>query len=279
MLVARLLESTADNATRLDACQFLQESREVTFKWLWELAAKLQDADVESQVIDFQRRVCEMAAICRSTYDVNPAYFPYLLSTSNDYSILISCFVTLYANQPPDLRMAPPGLRGLLYQDRRLAYKITPVLVQKLKENPRLLDQAVSQHWDDYHPGPCGWAILSDLNPRWVSTTTSSGAQLNAQQVHLDLQQGNLLVDGQPLGRLPQEYVAHPIYAQLFGQVGLRFHFCRIVSDALGLFYNRKYSVLSLPTLREWFIQYALILKETRCVGCCGQQSFMFTGF
>jgi hypothetical protein len=263
MLVCRLLESTNNNTTHLDSYNFLREARAVTLRWLGELSAKLEDAEVDSEVLGFQQRVCEMAAICRSTYDVSLMHLAEVLSSTEDYSVLISCSVTLYDNQPPKPNKAAPSLRKLLSRDRRLAHKVTPRIIERLIISPRILDLPVSLHWNDYHPGIVGWGILRAPNARWVSTATLSTAGRSSQRVHINLLEGRLLVDGRPLGRLPREYVAHPTYLRLFGRVGF-FDFIIRSSYLCHNTVHRKFLMSYLPTLPEWFLQHALTLKEIR---------------
>ncbi|KAG9082529.1 hypothetical protein FRC07_014174, partial [Ceratobasidium sp. 392] len=193
MLIARLLSSTTDTKTHIEAHRFLREARVVTFGWLDELSSKLRDAELESQVLDYQQRVCEMAAICRSTYDVDAPHLRELLSNPEDWLALISCSVTIYDNQPPKLQNAPQNLQTLLTRDRRLAYKTLPILLEKLQKTPRLLDASVSCCWNGYRPGPSGWFSLPDPNSRWVSTGTMSISGGASQKVHFNLLNGSLL--------------------------------------------------------------------------------------
>ena len=237
MLVTRLLASTNDRTVQNDAYAFLRAARDVTLRWLRELLAKLQDAEIDSQILDYQERVCEMAAICRSTYDVDPIHLESLLSTTDDISILITCSINLYDNQPPNLGKSPRSLQTLLCRDRRLTHKTLPVILSHLSRNSRLLDPAVVRLWPDYRADSIGWASLADPNSRWVSTMTGAA---NRQSVHLNLLEGRLLIDGKPLGRLPREYVSHPSYARLFGQV-------RFSIRGLGLLFN-----LSSPNRKCW---------------------------
>jgi hypothetical protein len=219
MLVTRLLASTNDIVVHHEAYRFLREARGVTFKWLAGLSEKLQRSELEAQVLDYQRRVYEMAAICRSTYDVDPPHLLKLLSDADDFFTLISCSVTLYDNQPPDIDKAPSTLQMLLCRDRRLAHKTAPVILKALKLSHRILERPVSEYWNGYQPGTSGWGAISAQDSRWVSTTTASKPKQSPQQVHLDLLEGRLLVDGKPVGRLPREYITHPTYIRLFGQV------------------------------------------------------------
>jgi hypothetical protein len=238
MLVTRLMESTDNAATRLDAYKFLHDARSVTFDWLKKLTAKLQKAEVESQVLDFQRRVCEMAALCRSTFDVNPVHLPKLLSDPENYAILVSCSVALYDNQPPDLGKSPCSLQASLCRDRRLAHKIVPLMLKQLDSKTKLLNGPVSDLWSSYRPCSSGWVVLPTPNSRWVSTTTAKTTEHSSQQVHLNLLEGQLLVGGNPLGRLPRDYVKHATYIRLFGQASYLTHLHTLILVLLLTLYG-----------------------------------------
>ncbi|KAG8689950.1 hypothetical protein FRC11_014718 [Ceratobasidium sp. 423] len=216
-LVARLLSSWPPEAVLLDAYQFLREARQVTFNWLRELQAKLQAAEAEQDIIDYQFRVFEMAAICRSTFDVDPDHLANLLVTYDDVKEFIKCAVAVYENEPVDLGSAPRNIQVLACRDRRLSHLVAPSLLAMVRGDPRVLCEPLLDIWPDYSSAT-GWQVLAAPNSRWVSTTTLGGHGLLAQTVHLNLLEGRLLIDGMPLGRLPREYVKHATYIRLFGQ-------------------------------------------------------------
>ncbi|KAF8602020.1 hypothetical protein BDV93DRAFT_584535 [Ceratobasidium sp. AG-I] len=214
-LVLRLLTSAQDPTVCQDACAFLQDARDVTFKWLHELLAKLEVAEIGSQIVDYQERVCEMAAVCRSTYDVDLVQLDSLLSKPNDFSIFLTCSIHLYNNQPLNLKESSHNLQTLFCRDRRLTHKSIRTILSSMGSNPQLLDRTVLQLWPAYRPSAIGWASFSVHHPLWVSTSTAGP---NSQTVHFNLLEGRLLINGETLGRLSQEYVSHPSYSRLFGQ-------------------------------------------------------------
>lgn len=220
-LVARLLASSRDPAVHQAAYGFLQTARKVTLGWLDQLLVKLQHVDTSSGIIDYQQRVCEVAAICRSTYDIDPYHLRAVLLAPEDFSALVACFVTIHKNKPAELCEAPVSLQTLICRDRRLAHTTAPIILAQLKRNPRLLDQAMVRLWPDYRAGSVGWNVLSTDDMRWVSTTTAEEGGHLSETVHLDLLEGQLLVDGRPLGQLPRAYTQHSSYVRLFGQVSL----------------------------------------------------------
>ncbi|CUA70922.1 Proteasome activator complex subunit 4 [Rhizoctonia solani] len=217
MLVTRLLASSPNHNTTQLAFDFLRSARAVTHKWLDQLKFKLKSATGEQDVVDYQRRVCEMAAICRATYDVGPHHMRYLLATPDDFTPFIISSICLFDNQPPNIDAAPVSLRMLLCRDRRFAHHVAPFVLQSLRLHD-ILSTPLSDIWPDYRPGSTGWRMLSAPNNRWITTTTAGQHGDRTQTVNLNILTGQLLIDGKPLGRLPRHYVEHPTYVRLFGQ-------------------------------------------------------------
>ncbi|KAF8602017.1 hypothetical protein BDV93DRAFT_607811 [Ceratobasidium sp. AG-I] len=214
MLVTRLLASTQDEVVRQDSYRFLRKARHVTLGWLKELSAKLHEAEIKSHIVDYQERVCEMAAICHSTWDVDPVHLESLLSSADDFAAFILCSVILHDNRPPSPVSLTHSLQSLLLQDLRLAHRTMPLMLSRLRVSPQHLDAGILQIWPDYNANGDGWIPLT-TDSSWVSTTTRGP---HTQTVHLDVLDGQLLIDGKPLGRLPQEFISHPTYVRLFGQ-------------------------------------------------------------
>lgn len=219
LLVARLLSSALDPLVIQSAYSFLREARAVALSWLNEIAKKLQGATVDSQILDYQRRVCEMATIYRSTYDVDLKHIVHLFSNADDVSSFISCSIILRDNLPHNIETTTPSLQMLIARDRRLATLTASLLLEQVQETPEILNMSIRTLWPGYGASSAGWTKLPSPNSCWVTTTTAATPDGIIQRVHLDLLEGRLLIDGNPLGRLPQEYVGHPVYTRLFGQV------------------------------------------------------------
>lgn len=192
------------------------------------LQSKRQDAENDSDTLDYQNRVCEIAAIARATFDVDPCHLSELLVTPKDLAEFIKCGIALHDNQPTDPGSATLSLQTLLCRDNRLSHRALPLVLEILRSNNRTLCTPMVEIWSHYRPGPTGWRALKTPNNRWVSTSTAAGNRRDPQRVHLNLLQGQLLIDGKPLGRLPQGYVKDPVYIRLFGQVRLNLNIYRI---------------------------------------------------
>ncbi|KAG8690421.1 hypothetical protein FRC11_011666 [Ceratobasidium sp. 423] len=217
MLASRLFASLPSTEVVRAACDFLREARTVAYKWLGELEAKLKSA-TGKDIIGYQYRVCEMAIICRATYDVEPHHMDHLLSTSNDYAILIECSIRLYDNRPPNIQSAPATLQNIMCRDRRFSHKSGNYVLASVRRGVDVLSAPLSKVWPNYRQGLMGWRVLESPDNRWITTTTTETNEYREQEVHLNILTGELQVDGRSLGRLPRYFIEHATYIRLFGQ-------------------------------------------------------------
>ncbi|KIM42888.1 hypothetical protein M413DRAFT_26859 [Hebeloma cylindrosporum] len=220
-LISRLLASTtgAQAQVRRNGYQFLRKARQVTHKWMREIVLKLQDAVDDGQASELQRRACDMAATCRATFDVEyGTHLDSLLCSSEDVAIAIECAIVIHDNTPPHLGQKYPDFQKLLHRDRRLSHFLEAPLIALIQNDECGLDTAISSVWSSYRPGDGGWQQLDGPHSRWLTSLTAPLPGQRAQQVHYNILTGKMLVDGKPLGRLPQEIVRHSTYSRIFGQ-------------------------------------------------------------
>ncbi|KAG8922740.1 hypothetical protein FRC02_011637 [Tulasnella sp. 418] len=215
--VSRLLASATDQTIIEKGFKLLQDVRNATYGWLVELVLKLREIEDESRMQEFKLQICEVAATCRSTYDIDIEKAPALLCTTEDVSTFVHCAILVYYNSPPSISGADIPLRHLLQRDRRLAHIMEPLLSRQIGQHVDGLDQSIRRMWEFYRPS-LNWAHLPSPNSRWVTTKTLPECNQGSQAVQLNILSGQLLVDGKPLGRLPHDIVTHPTYRRIFGQ-------------------------------------------------------------
>jgi hypothetical protein len=188
-----------------------------------EIVHKLQDVVDDDEASELQRRACDMAATCRATLDVEAGtHLDVLLFSSADVAIAIECAIVIHDNTPPQGHRCP-DLQKLHNRDRRLAHSLESTLIKLIQDDQCGLDTAVTSVWSAYRAGAGGWRQLDEPNSCWLTTFTAPLPNQRAQQVHYNVLNGQLLVDGKSLGRLPREIVDHPIYKRIFGQVWMFF--------------------------------------------------------
>ncbi|KAJ7575497.1 hypothetical protein C8J56DRAFT_974753, partial [Mycena floridula] len=216
LLACRLLESAPSRIT-LDIYQLLRRARKITHGWMHELLDKLPGCS-EKSVSDIQHRLGAMAATCRATYDAGLEHLERLMTTSEDIAIFIECGIILHDNCPFPNALPKP-LRRLLDRDSRLAQKVQGRLMDlhQSRETDNGVHAAISKIWAAYRPGGT-WIWQSQDHSPWIHARTQVLGDQAAQEVHVNVWDGQLLIEGKPLGRLPAAIITHDVYKRIFGQ-------------------------------------------------------------
>jgi hypothetical protein len=213
-LISRLLASNQDTGVRARAHGLLREVRKKTFSWVQELSLKVREVEDE----EIRGRLRDIAAICRSTFDVDLENMREQLSSQEDVEILVSCAIFIHDSTPAVLTGIPAESRLLHERDRRLFMASEGILADRIEECSEGINSAIRGVWDGYQPGS-QWRRLEHPNSRWFTCQTAGTEGRRSQEVHFNLLDGALLVEGKPLGTLPREFTGHPIYELIFGSV------------------------------------------------------------
>ena len=100
-LLTRLLASCPDGDISERAIGLLLRVRRKTFHWVQELSYDLMVAPTKTERNELLR---DMAATCRSTFDVGPDKVHKILRSVEDIDALLSCAIFIHANVPVDSR-------------------------------------------------------------------------------------------------------------------------------------------------------------------------------
>ncbi|KIK28278.1 hypothetical protein PISMIDRAFT_610109 [Pisolithus microcarpus 441] len=217
-LVARMLSVTSavqdDSVQR--ALTLLHTIRETTFCWVLELFHKIEQTTGEVEKEQLRGRLRDSAAICRSTFHVGLDTARQLLDSSRALEILVCCAVVINTNTPVQFS-ALRGMSALLVErDCRLSWNLEEVVGTMILQGNDGIDLGIKRVWPGYHR-VMGWQRIGTGNRSWFTTSTSSSATRHSQQVHFDVLNGTLLVDGRPVGRLPDEIRTDPLFILIFG--------------------------------------------------------------
>ena len=223
LITSRLLASTEDSDISSRACALLREIRNLTYQWISDVGDKLKSTNDEIFCAGLRRRLCILAATCFSTFDVCSEHVLEVLATEEDFSIAMQCAVIVHDNTPPSFSgVNSHYLSRMLSRHHRLLHHLEPTFSQSTPgdlSEVRLLheagyDNALKKLWLGYRRRISTWHTLSQADSRWITCIAKGGLK-----VHYDLLTGKLLVDGKPLGRVPQEIAQHPAYASVLGTV------------------------------------------------------------
>lgn len=226
------MTSTKDPDISGRACALLREARNLTYQWTCELERKLDSTQDEASRAGLRHRLCMLAMTCFSTLDACSEHIPSTLTTDEDLAIAMQCAVIVHDNKPSLTNEDSLYLNRMLSRHSRLLHGLEPISSRQLPAvlgKVKLLhsgafDRALARLWLGYRPHiSSSWHALPKPNSRWIYCVSELG-----KEVHYDLLTGQLLIDGKPLGRLPQEMVEHPTYASILGTVSGQSQFLQL---------------------------------------------------
>ncbi|KAL4077990.1 hypothetical protein J3A83DRAFT_4087275 [Scleroderma citrinum] len=234
-LVARMLATDIevhDAATDAQALGLLSMIREKTFSWVLELSGKVESTTNEEEKKDIQGRLRDVAAICRSTFEVGSIDAWQVLYSPRSLEILLSCAIVIHDNTPAELHALSATSRLLISRDRRLAWKLERIVYNVIKDGNEGIDLAIKHVWPTYR-GDVQWKGAGLENCSWIM---SAPRDQQSQEIGLDILDGTLLVNGRSLGRLPLGIQKDPLFTSIFGGQVLEV----VPGDMLGMEYATR---------------------------------------
>jgi hypothetical protein len=218
LVTSRLLSASKDSDICARAYSLLRKVRTVTHEWISQLGSTLDMTQDKTSRANFHRRLCSLAATCLSSFGVCVEHVPNVLSFDEDFAIAVRCAVIVHDSTPSIRDDVSPYLARLLNRHHRLLHLLEPFFLKGLQSNPSGFDCALARLWSGYcRQRSSTWRVLPAPNSRWIFYITEGG-----QEVHYDILTGQLLVNGQPLGRLPKEILEHSTYTSILGKVSIQ---------------------------------------------------------
>lgn len=212
-LAARLL-SLASPDLRPMILEFLKQCREISYQWLEKLRSRALEADDEEQRAQLLLIALRISLICADSFNVDDGSLTQILFDPQQAAILLEA--SIYVRNHALLMKRDHDILGKLMHDRWMftMHRSRRILVEQVLEyNNSCLDLTVKRCWPDFQRASIWRLVKSTCS--WFET---SSARL---KVHVNILTGELLINGDPLSRLPREYEVHKDYEKLFGSFGL----------------------------------------------------------
>lgn len=259
-LVLRILSLTPNQDIVEIVLRLLRRMRSVTMKWTEALKTLLQDATDDAQVLKIQHRLLKAAMLCKMTFDVDTSYTLRMLHSTQDLNAWFFCCILVRDTVPGDMALLPTYIRGMYLQDLKLTHCIH-IAARRLViiDKNGGLDAALSKFWSGFQSASNSWQDSPEPNGRWLTTQTMATSGRVPQTIYFNVLDGELLVDGRPIGRLPREYLNSAIYRRIFKAQLLNV----FSSDMQGMLYmtaRKIYGYLVYFTIRDGKV--AIIIRN-----------------
>lgn len=207
-----------------DAEQLILYVREVTHNWTTSLRREICNA-TSTEIAQKRSQDALLAALlCRKTFTIEAAK-PDEPLHADGLAVFLECSFVLRENLPSKeagyIGKMSAFIRKLYVSDLKLVHCLEPQLRRAIRLMNDAVNQAVNSVWVDAEGQPTRsftpWTLLPDRYDGWVTAQSISIDGLIEQSVHFNILDGALLIDGQPLGRLPDEYTRQGFLHQIFG--------------------------------------------------------------
>lgn len=239
-LILRTLSLGGDEYASDTLC-LLRECRTIIADWLSGLADSLRPMTNAKQILSIRRSLLRVALLCKFTFDVDIRHTSQVMTSSEDLRFWTTSSMIVQDNTPGAESGLPADLCRLLLCDRKLSHAhhrhVQHFFTSTINKG---LDQAVLNTWSAFHSSDDLWKYHGATGSRWLCKTTLPGRHGASQMVYYNVLNGQLLVDGRPLGTLPKEYTTHSLFVRIFGAQILRVS----ASDMAGMLYmtaNEEY--------------------------------------
>lgn len=215
------LWSFASETDVIEAAEaFLLHVRKITIHWMDCLQQEIFESQDGETSQKRSRDASWAALLCRKTFAMDTTRgIPNTLS-SDAIQAFVGSSIVLKNNLSGKLSSMSRRTRNALVNDYKLAYHLSAKVQKSILMRPTSMASAVNKAW----PARNGalsrvftdWTFLDGQNRHWVTATTIPGPGENSKSVLYNLIDGNLLVDGQPLGQLPEEFRSLPLFREIF---------------------------------------------------------------
>ncbi|KAK6003188.1 hypothetical protein QM012_001033 [Aureobasidium pullulans] len=221
-LTLRLLSLAPDDETQTGCLLPLKNAQNVTLKWCHQLEAHIhQSSDREDIQSDTIERLLLVALLCYSTFDVEERHIHHLLGSSGDLSVAAEAQAIVCDNAPVNRRTLPLLVHQGLIRHSKIAQKLEPYVQQLLLLHGAGLNSAVQHIWNGVVM-ESEWTAFPGESPSWVQNRTVPSEGGQSQTVYFNLLTGHVLVDGKPVGKVPDNIRSTSLFSQVFGSSVLR---------------------------------------------------------
>ncbi|KAJ5425840.1 hypothetical protein N7465_000910, partial [Penicillium sp. CMV-2018d] len=212
----RVLALSSGSPSVEKVAEFLRQCRQVAMDWCDELNGSYL-YDEGNECGGQQGLILQIASTCQATYDVEPILLSMIMQTPRDVFCFARCSTLLFENTPAETYRLLPRIKLCLENAERIRSLSRSQMICMIMKYPSGLNHAIQSNVSCLEvSGP--WSICQE-GGSWVTTVTSNSIQGFEQRLHFNYLTGELLVDGDPPGRLPTEFTSNALYRRLFGEV------------------------------------------------------------
>ncbi|KAK8186362.1 hypothetical protein BC567DRAFT_189406 [Phyllosticta citribraziliensis] len=231
LLITLLLRTAtlAHRSTAVKALDLLDSARRVTGHWIRQLRDEIHQAKDSEASRRCSRYALWAALLCRRTY---ATLIDEIGQPGSIQPQAVQCFVeesiALQDNLVSNPATLPASLKQAVVRDFRMRFLMKALVRKSIECSPGSVTTAIDTVWPRPNGGhPRIYSSPKFLNApqdnaQWVEFEVDGNVEEKGQTVHYEMHDGHLLIDQNPLGRLPIELRGSVVLEELFGTQRLR---------------------------------------------------------
>ena len=212
------------------ASGLLRSVREITSRWIFRLRSEVRNATGADAAGRASMYALWAALLCRRTFTIFAEAESPSVIDGEDLGLFVQASLALQENLA-DPEMLPKSLKNMLVRDFKMAYRIRSLILRSIESHPEILGNMIDKTWSDPDVPDMStqrvfssWQVLEFPSRMWIASVitvrTTNNTSFN-QNVHYNFVEGQLLVNGKSLGRLPANIADSEDVKELFGNLHL----------------------------------------------------------
>lgn len=215
---------TGSEPVKVQAMNLLDKARDITLGWINQLRAEIHTSTKVATAERCSKYAFLAALLCRRTFAVyaenmdteDVQFLPPTVLRS-----FIESSITMQDNMASDPASLDQASRTWLIRDLKMAHRMRSTLRKSLDAFPTSLEAAINTVWpqsgEHFQRSYSDPQFVGGPRPFWIRLSMRASEQSKEQVVLYHLLEGHLLVDGEPLGKLPADHRKAVVLEQLFG--------------------------------------------------------------
>ncbi|KAL9051900.1 MAG: hypothetical protein Q9162_005738 [Coniocarpon cinnabarinum] len=217
-IVLRVLALTSNGDIASRALSVLDDARSITIRWVRALKSEIHSA--KNSALFEQRRKDVVWACLLARRTIQPS----IHTESQELSLALAelwveTSIVLSQNLPDSFNTASMSVRQALIRDWCAFSEYRRPIKMILLENLQALSNGINHVWQQPDAGIVqsfeDWQLVDE---EWFSSKTRPIKEQGSQTVDYNLVSGILLVNGEPMGKLPDDYRESVVVKHLFGE-------------------------------------------------------------
>ncbi|KAK6527510.1 hypothetical protein TWF694_004493 [Orbilia ellipsospora] len=216
ILLARRLLTGGHPCVKSEVISFLKVARKVCNPWVESIRDKLKTESDADSIQKLRYWLLRILGIQCSSFDVEEDVVPLVFESCEDIIQFLICQITIHENCLGILSKLPLDLSFLLEANRRLGITVEDYIQDRIRQNPDILFGILRKSLPTQKASG-SWHQLAQPAERWWRLNSNGCEGSPTTIFDFNVLQGKLLIDGQPNGRLPENYFTHDSYVKLLG--------------------------------------------------------------